>query len=92
MFRTPPQLQHRQIPTATHMGPAFTVFSSVQTKTILTSNYHSQPLPPTGTPPHLSSPSSPAVHLGGGFTFFLIIIHIGKYTCPLLIPPLFIYM
>ena len=44
-IQDPPQLQHRQIPTATHMGPAFTVFSSVQTKIILTSNYHSKPLP-----------------------------------------------
>ena len=47
----PPQLQPRQIPTATYMGSASSVFTNVPMQANTTANNHCQHVtPPTGTP------------------------------------------
>ena len=70
-----------KIPTASHLGPASTVFASVPTKTNIITNQHCQHLTPLLVPPNTPNhSSSPAVHLGrGDITIFLNFIHIGKY-------------
>ena len=67
----PPQLQHRQIPTASHMGPAITVITSVLTKTNISTNKHHQHIPPTGTPqtPPLAPPLPLSTQAGGLLIF-----------------------
>ena len=70
VYRTPPQLQYRQIPTASHMGPAVTVIASVSTKTNISTPQHCLHVPPTGTPQHPHSPFLSTVHLGGGLLIF----------------------
>ena len=60
----PPQLQHWQIPTATHLGPASTIIASFPTKTNMNTIQPYQQLPPYWYPPHLAHPTHPliAVH------------------------------
>ena len=86
------QLQHRQIPTATHMGPVITVISSVPTKTNITTNYHCQHLPPTGNPPSPPTYSSPTVHLGRGASYFSLILSTMVSTCVHLPTPPSLYL
>ena len=75
-----PQLQHRQILTATHMGPATTVISSVPTKTNITTNYHCQHLPPYWYPltPH---PLLSCCPLRWGASYFSLILSTMVSTC-----------
>ena len=63
----PPQLQHWQIPTATHLGPTSAIFASIPTQANLRTYQPTQQLPPCWYPPlHLLS----AVHLCRGDTIF----------------------
>ena len=80
----PPQLQHWQIPTTSHLGPTTTVIANIPTQTNLT-------MLPTSTPllvsPHTSPP--PLATQVGGILIFLTFILIGKYMHT---PPPFIYI
>ena len=83
MYKTPPQSQHWQIPTTSHLGPTTTVITNIPTQTNLT-------MLPTSTPPTGSplTPPPPLATQVGGILIFLTFILIGKYTCT---PP-FIYI
>ena len=51
-----------------------TVISSVPTKINITTNYHCQHLSPLLVPPSPPTHSSPTVHLGGGASYFSLIL------------------
>ena len=94
VYRTPSQLQHRKIPTASYMGPTATVIASVSTQTNISTNHHCQHVPPYWYPPHtLTHPSSPTVHLGRGASYFSLVLSTMVSTCIHLptTPPLLIY-
>ena len=87
----PPQLQHWQIPTATHLGPTSTIFASIPTQANLRTYQPTQQLPPLLVSP--LTPPSPLSIYAGGHHIFLTIIPIGKYMhTPPYTPSLYLHV
>ena len=88
MYRTPPQLQHWQIPTATHLGPTSAIIASIPTKANIRIYQPTQQLPPlAGTPLHPTQPPPLLSIYVGGHHIFLTIIPIVSIRVHLPTPP-----
>ena len=95
VYRTPPpQSQHWQIPTATHLGPASTIIASFPTKTNINTIHHANNYPLLVSPHTLPThPPYCCTSMQGGHHNFLTFIPIGKYMhTPPYTPSLYLHV
>ena len=69
-IQDPPQLQPRQIPTATYMGLTSSVFTNVPMQTNTTANNHCQHVTPLLVPPYSPSLTLPHYQFKWGASYF----------------------
>ena len=83
-IQDPPQPQPRQIPTATYMGSASSVFTNVPMQTNTTANNHCQHITPYWYPHTCPPPTLPCYPFRWEASYFFLLLSTMVSTC---IPP-----